>query len=377
MAYTLARIYSIPSMSVQVPRRPGDDPSVAATHYFRRDGEDHVVCELCPRFCRLREGQRGLCFVRACQDGQIVLTSFGRSTGLYVDPIEKKPLYHFLPGTSVLSFGTAGCNLACKFCQNWESTRSREVEISSTVASPSEIAQEAQARSCPSVAMTYNDPVVFHEYAIAVADACHELGIKAVAVSAGYVCPAPRAEFYSRMDAANVDLKAFTERFYRDLCAGNLSTVLDTLVFLRDKTRVWLEVTTLLIPGENDSDKELDEMTRWLAANLGPDVPLHFSAFHPDFRLRDKPPTPRQTLTRARQIAMANGLHWVYTGNVRDPTGSSTLCVACGKDLITRDRCELLSWKLSDDGHCVACGALCPGVFAGSPGRWGNRRLSV
>ncbi|HEX7598162.1 MAG TPA: AmmeMemoRadiSam system radical SAM enzyme [Polyangia bacterium] len=364
-------------MSLQVPRRPGDDPSVVATRYFRRDGQDHTVCELCPRFCRLREGQRGLCFVRACQDGQIVLTSFGRSTGLCVDPIEKKPLYHFLPGTPVLSFGTAGCNLACKFCQNWESTRSREVESLSTVASPIEIARAAQERSCPSVAMTYNDPVVFHEYAIAVAEACHELGIKAVAVSAGYVCAAPRAEFYGRMDAANVDLKAFTDRFYRDLCAGDLSTVLDTLVFLRDKTKVWLEVTTLLIPGENDSDNELDEMTRWLAANLGPDVPLHFSAFHPDFHLRDKPPTPRQTLTRARQIAMGNGLHWVYTGNVRDSAGSTTLCTACGKPLIARDGYELVDWNLSDDGHCVACGAPCPGVFAGPPGRWGNRRLSL
>jgi pyruvate formate lyase activating enzyme len=351
-------------MSIQAPRRQGDDPAVVATKYFRRDGENHVVCELCPRFCRLREGQRGLCFVRACQQGQIVLTSYGRSTGFCVDPIEKKPLYHFLPGTPVLSFGTAGCNLACKFCQNWESTRSREVQSMSAVASPSEIAQMAEERACPSVAMTYNDPVVFHEYAIDVAEACHEQGIKTVAVTAGYICPAPRTEFFRHMDAANVDLKAFTDRFYRELCAGDLSTVLHTLVFLREQTKVWLEVTTLLIPGENDSDGELDEMTRWLTANLGADVPLHFSAFHPDFRLRDKPPTPLATLTRARQIALGNGLRYVYTGNVRDPSGSSTSCAACGRQLIGRDRYELVSLNITDDGHCSACGALCPGVFA-------------
>jgi len=353
------------------------DPAVVATRYFRRDGEDHVVCELCPRFCRLREGQRGLCFVRACQNAQIVLTSYGRSTGFCVDPIEKKPLYHFLPGTPVLSFGTAGCNLACKFCQNWESTRSREVESMSAAASPSEIARAAHVRDCPSVAMTYNDPVVFHEYAIAVAEACHQRGIKTVAVTAGYVCPAPRAEFYRGIDAANVDLKAFTDRFYRELCAGDLATVLDTLIFLREKTTVWLEVTTLLIPGENDGDQELDEMTRWLRANLGADLPLHFSAFHPDFRMRDKPPTTLHGLNRARQIALGNGLKYVYTGNIRDPAGSRTSCAACGAQLIGRDGYELVAWKLTDDGHCAACGAQCPGVFAGPPGHWGNRRVPL
>jgi len=343
------------------------DPTLRATRYFRRDGEDHVVCELCPRFCRLRESQRGLCFVRACEGGQVVLTSYGRSTGFCVDPIEKKPLYHFLPGSPVLSFGTAGCNLACHFCQNWETTRSREMDIMSAQATPAEIARMAQARGCPSVAMTYNDPVVFHEYAIDVADACHERDIKAVAVTAGYVCPAPRAEFYRRMDAANIDLKAFTDRFYRDLCAGDLATVLDTLVYVREHTQVWLEVTTLLIPGENDSDRELDEMTRWLAANLGADVPLHFSAFHPDFRMRDRPWTSLATLTRARQIALGNGLHHVYTGNIRDAEGSSTRCRTCGGLLIGRDGYQLLEWNLDEKGRCLACHSLCPGVFAGPP----------
>jgi pyruvate formate lyase activating enzyme len=364
-------------MAAKASHRGDGHPGAVATRYFRRDGEDHVVCELCPRSCRLREGQRGLCFVRACQDGQVVLTSYGCSTGFCVDPIEKKPLYHFLPGTPVLSFGTAGCNLACKFCQNWESTRSREVESMSAAASPNEIAEAAHRHACPSVAMTYNDPVVFHEYAIDVADACHERGIKTVAVTAGYVCPAPRTEFYSRMDAANVDLKGFSDRFYRELCSGDLATVLDTLVFLREQTKVWLEVTTLLIPGENDSDRELDEMTRWMRANLGANVPLHFSAFHADFRMRDKPPTPPETLTRARQIALGNGLHYVYTGNVRDDAGSATTCPGCGTRLIGRDCYEITSWALTDDGHCAHCGAACPGVFAGASGRWGNRRLQL
>jgi pyruvate formate lyase activating enzyme len=347
-----------------------------ATQYFRREGE-RVVCELCPRACRLAEGQRGLCFVRACENGKIVLTSYGRSTGFCVDPIEKKPLYHFLPGTPVLSFGTAGCNLACRFCQNWETTRSREVDIMAAQASPAEIARMAQGRGCPSVAMTYNDPVVFHEFAIDVADACHERGIKTVAVTAGYVCPAPRTEFYARMDAANVDLKGFSERFYRELCAGDLATVLDTLVYVRAQTKVWLEVTTLLIPGENDSEAELNEMTRWLVANLGADVPLHFSAFHPDFRMRDKPATSLATVTRARQIALGNGLRHVYTGNVRDRDGSSTTCAGCGRVLISRDGYQLLDWNLDGAGHCSFCKLQCPGVFVGSPGNWGNRRVSL
>jgi pyruvate formate lyase activating enzyme len=350
------------------------DPKFKASHYFRREG-DRVVCTLCPRACRLQEGQRGLCFVRSCEDGQIVLTSYGRSTGFCVDPIEKKPLYHFLPGTPVLSFGTAGCNLACRFCQNWEITRSRHVDIMAAQATPAEIARMAQMRGCPSVAMTYNDPVVFHEYAVDVAEACHERGIKAVAVSAGYVCPEPRAEFYGRMDAANIDLKGFTERFYRELCAGDLATVLDTLVYVRSQTKVWLEITTLLIPGENDSDSELVAMTRWIAANLGPDVPLHFSAFHPDFRMLDKPATSLATVTHARQIALGNGLRHVYTGNVRDRTGSSTLCSSCGKIVISRDGFRLFDWNLDGEGRCTACASPCPGVFAGAPGNWGNRIL--
>lgn len=355
----------------------GREGPVVPGRYFRREEDGRVLCGLCPRACRLRDGQRGVCFVRACQAGQGVFTSYGRSTGFCIDPIEKKPLYHFFPGSSVLSFGTAGCNLACKFCQNWESSRARDVESACAEASPEAIARAAATRGCRSVAMTYNDPVVFFEYAIDAAAACRDLGVKTVAVTAGYMEPAPRAEFYRHFDAANVDLKAFSERFYRELCGGELAPVLDTLVYLRAKTKVWLEITTLLIPGENDGEGEIDEMTRWLAANLGPEVPLHLSAFHPDFRLLDHPPTPLATLRRARAVARGNGLRYVYTGNVRDDEGATTFCAGCGGELIGRVGYEVVAWGLAAGGTCKSCGAVCAGIFDDKPGAWGNRRLPI
>lgn len=354
-----------------------NDETVVPGRFFRREGDGRVVCELCPRACRLFEGQRGVCFVRGVRDRQMVFTSYGRSTGFCIDPIEKKPLYHFLPGSPVLSFGTAGCNLTCRFCQNWESSRARDVERSSAAASPAAIAAAATRHGCASVAMTYNDPVVFFEYAVATAEACRAAGVSTVAVTAGYMSPAPRAEFYRHVDAANVDLKGFSDRFYRALCGGRLAPVLDTLVYLRAQTTVWLEITTLLIPGENDGDDELDGMTRWLVSNVGRDVPLHFSAFHPDFRLLDRAPTSLATLRRARAIALGNGMRYVYTGNVRDPEGGTTLCAGCGSKLIGRDGYEITSWALSDTGACRACGACCAGRFAAGPGTWGNRRLPV
>jgi pyruvate formate lyase activating enzyme len=336
-----------------------------------------VQCDLCPRFCKLHDGQRGFCFVRANHGGAVVLTTYGRSSGFCVDPIEKKPLYHFLPGTPVLSFGTAGCNLGCKFCQNWDISKSRETDTLADAASPEAIADATERLGCRSVAFTYNDPVIFHEYAIDVAQACRARGIKSVAVTAGEVCPEPRAEFYRHMDAANVDLKGFTEAFYRDVCAGHLQPVLDTLVYLKHETDVWFEVTTLLIPGLNDSDRELDEMTRWYAEHLGPDVPLHFTAFHPDYRMTDVPHTPPATLRRARQIARANGLRHVYVGNVHDEEGDSTYCPGCGALLIGRDWYELTRWNLSAAGRCPHCGAACAGVFEAEPGNWGARRRPV
>jgi pyruvate formate lyase activating enzyme len=336
-----------------------------------------VQCDLCPRFCKLHAGQRGLCFVRQNLDDRIVLTTYGRSSGYCIDPIEKKPLNHFLPGTPVLSFGTAGCNLACKFCQNWDISKSRQIDTLTDRASPELIARAAAALDCRSVAFTYNDPVIFHEYAIDVARCCREKGIKTVAVTAGYVCPEPRREFYQYMDAANVDLKGFTEAFYHKVTGSHLAAVLETLEYIRHETRVWLELTTLLIPGVNDADREIDAMSRWVVDRLGPDVPMHFTAFHPDWKMLDVEPTPRETPIRARRIAMGNGVRYAYTGNIHNREGDSTCCHNCGALLIGRDWYELTNWALTDAGGCASCGAVCAGVFEATHGTWGARRRPV
>ena len=351
--------------------------TVVPTSYWQQLDDGRVQCDLCPRLCKLHEGQRDFCFVRARQQDQIVLTTYGRSSGFCVDPIEKKPLNHFLPGTPVLSFGTAGCNLGCKFCQNWDISKSREMDTLADTASPEVIARAAIELGCHSVAFTYNDPVIFFEYAIDVAKACREQGIKTVAVTAGYICEEPRVEFYRCMDAANVDLKAFTERFYHQITGSHLQPVLDTLVYLKHKTQVWFEITTLLIPGQNDSDQELNDMTQWVVEHLGPDVPMHFTAFYPVWKMQDIPPTPAETLTRARQIAVQNGVRYAYTGNVVDELGGSTYCHQCGHKIIGRDGYRLSVWKLSDDGKCRSCGTPCAGVFAGPHGVWGSKRQPV
>jgi pyruvate formate lyase activating enzyme len=352
-------------------------PKYFPTHYWHELEDGRIQCDVCPRYCKLHEGQQGLCFVRARHDNQIVLTSYGRSSGFCVDPIEKKPLNHFLPGTPILSFGTAGCNLACKFCQNWDMSKSREMDTLADAASPEKLARVAHELGCRSMAYTYNDPVIFMEYAIDVAKACREYDIKSVAVTAGYICEEPAREFFQFMDAANVDLKAFTDRFYWKLCGGHLQPVLDTLRYLKHETSVWIELTTLLIPGENDSDQELEQMTRWVVDNLGPETPMHFTAFHPDWKLLDRPPTPASTLTRARRIAMDNGVRYAYTGNVHDEAGGSTYCHQCGRKLVGRDWYELSDWNLTPAGCCNACGARCAGVFDAHPGAWGARRQPV
>jgi pyruvate formate lyase activating enzyme len=346
------------------------------TVFWHRLEDGRVQCDVCPRACRLHDGQRGFCFVRAAEGGEVVLTTYGRSSGFCVDPIEKKPLNHFLPGTPILSFGTAGCNLGCKFCQNWDISKSREIDTLADSGAPDALAEAALALGCRSIAFTYNDPVIFLEYAMDVADACRARGLAAVAVTAGYVSPGAREELFSHMDAANVDLKAFTEGFYAKTCAGHLAPVLETLEYLVHETDVWVEVTTLLIPGLNDSDEEIDAETRWFAAHLGVDVPLHFTAFHPDWKLRDRPHTPPATLTRAREMALTNGLRYVYTGNVHDRAGQTTYCHVCGAVLIERDWYELGAWNL-EDGRCASCGTPCSGVFEQRPGTWGSRRLPV
>ncbi|WP_317930019.1 AmmeMemoRadiSam system radical SAM enzyme [Halioxenophilus sp. WMMB6] len=350
---------------------------VTDTEYWHTLDDGRIQCDLCPRYCKLREGQRGLCFVRGRLNDRVVLTSYGRSSGFCVDPIEKKPLNHFLPGTPVLSFGTAGCNLACKFCQNWDMSKSRQMDTLADQASPEQLAKTAAAMGCRSVAFTYNDPVIFLEYAVDTAIACREAGVKSVAVTAGYICPQPAARFFAHMDAANVDLKAFNDRFYHQLTGSHLTPVLDTLQLIKHETNAWLEITTLLIPGENDSTAELEAMCRWLVDNLGPEVPLHFSAFHPDYKMDTTPATPAATLQRARQIGLAAGLRYVYTGNVHDAEGDTTFCHHCGEALIERDWYRLLGWHLDEQGHCRHCGTACAGVFEATPGDWGAKRLPV
>ena len=363
------------------PARRDDSSATVATRYWHRLDDGRVQCDVCPRACRLHEGQRGLCFVRARQDDAIVSTTYGRSSGFCVDPIEKKPLFHFLPGTPVLSFGTAGCNLACRYCQNWDISKSREIDTLADAASPAAIADAALRLGCRSVATTYNDPVVFLEYAVDVAQACHERDLRSVAVTAGYVCAEPRVELFSQMDAVNVDLKSFREDFYHRLCAGHLEPVLETIEYLVNETDVWVELTTLLIPGHNDSDDEVRALVDWVLEHLGPDVPLHFSAFHPDYKMRLVPPTPPETLRRARTSALAAGLHYAYTGNVHDPLGGSTICPSCGEVVLTRDWYDITETHLTPGeggtGSCSRCGAPVAGVYQGPVGGWGNRRLPV
>ena len=347
------------------------------TRYWQTLADGRVQCDICPRHCRLGEGQRGLCFVRARENDQIVLKTYGRSSGFCVDPIEKKPLNHFLPGTPVLSFGTAGCNLTCKFCQNWDISKSREIDTLADSASPQALARAAQHTGCRSVAFTYNDPVIFFEYAIDVAQACHAVGVKTVAVTAGYISPMPRVEFFRHMDAANVDLKGFSEDFYHRLCTASLAAVLDTLKYICHETNCWLEITTLLIPGENDSEQELHALSQWVFEQLGPDVPLHFTAFHPDYKMRDKPHTPHATLIKAYEIARATGLSHVYVGNVRDRVRASTYCAKCGDRLIGRDGYVITDYALGGGGVCSHCGTPLAGVFDNAPGHWGARRVPV
>jgi pyruvate formate lyase activating enzyme len=348
-----------------------------AGRYWHRLEDGRIQCDVCPRFCKLNEGQRGLCFVRGRQGDQIVLTTYGRSSGFCVDPIEKKPLNHFLPGTPVLSFGTAGCNLTCKFCQNWDVSKARAMDRLQDEASPEDIVRAALATRSRSIAYTYNDPVIFLEYAVDVAKVAREHGIKNVAVTAGYIGSSAREELFRWMDAANVDLKAFTEEFYRRLCTGHLGAVLETLEYLKHETKVWFEITTLLIPGHNDNAQEVRKLAEWVMDRLGPDVPLHFTAFHPDYKMLEVPPTSARTLTLARDVARETGLHYVYTGNVHDEAGGSTYCPCCGTRIIGRDWYEITAWRLTADGCCSTCGSSIAGFFGATPGTWGQRRMPV
>ncbi|MDH3583731.1 MAG: AmmeMemoRadiSam system radical SAM enzyme [Phycisphaerae bacterium] len=352
---------------------------VAKNWWHTDEQSGKVVCTLCPRECHIPEGSRGFCFVRANVHGQLALTTYGRSSGFCIDPIEKKPLSHFLPGTPVMSLGTAGCNLGCKFCQNWDISKSRQMDTLTSFASPAAIVQACRQTGCRSVAFTYNDPVIWAEYAIDIARIARPAGIKTVAVTAGYIQPDARREFYRWMDAANVDLKAFTETFYRKLTQTHLEPVLDTLKYLKHETDVWFEITNLMIPGENDSDEETRKMCDWIVTNLGTDVPVHFTAFHPDFKMMDTPATPHETLIRARRLALESGIRYAYVGNVHDVTNESTYCPGCGRTVIERDWYVLGQYHL-DGNRCMFCNSEVAGVFetgAAAPGTWGAKRMPL
>ena len=350
------------------------DECHTARHWHTLD-DGRLQCDICPRDCKLHEGQRGACFVRGRSEEKMVLTTYGRSSGFCIDPIEKKPLNHFYPGSSVFSFGTAGCNLACKFCQNWDISKSRSMDRVMDRATPQAIARSAQTHGSKSVAFTYNDPVVFFEYALDTADACHAQGLQTVAVTAGYIHEAPRQEFFAKMDAANIDLKSFSDEFYVKLTGSHLQPVLDTLAYVHHHTNCWLEITTLLIPGYNDSDAELAALSKWVMQELGADVPVHFSAFHPDWKMADDSPTPPATLSRARRIALDAGLHHVYTGNVHDIDGGTTFCASCHHPLIVRDWYQINQYNVSEAGNCLQCGTALAGHFEKFKKPFGRQRI--
>ena len=345
--------------------------------WHESDDKTRLICDLCPRHCALKPGERGFCFVRENRDGRVVSTTYGRSTGFCVDPIEKKPLNQFYPGTPVLSFGTPGCNLGCTFCQNWTMSRSRDVEAACVEALPQAIATTAKQLGCKSVAFTYNDPIVWAEYAIDTAKACRALGVKTVAVTSGYITETARAAFYEPMDAANVDLKGFTDDFYREYCGGRLQPVLDTLQWLVHESQTWVEITNLIIPQANDSPADIKRMSQWILTELGPDVPVHFSAFHPDFKMIDRGPTPATTLQAAHHIAGREvGLRYVYTGNVYDPAHQHTYCPGCGRAVIRREGYAISAFELKG-GRCIHCQTPIAGRFDDAAGAWGGRRMPV
>lgn len=344
--------------------------------YWEKLEDGRVQCNVCPRHCKMHKDQRGFCFVRQNVDNQVALTTYGRSSGFCIDPIEKKPLNHFYPGSSILSFGTAGCNLGCKFCQNWDISKAKKMDRLMNQAEPDKIARIAHAKQCKSVAFTYNDPVIFLEYAVDTAKQCHELGIKTVAVTAGYITKQARGEFFSHLDATNIDLKAFTQHFYRKLCFADLQDVLDTIKYVHDETNVWMEITNLVIPQNNDDIEEFKRMSQWILDNVGDQVPVHFSAFHPDYKMMNLPRTPTHTLTKARNVARQMGLKYVYTGNVHDQDGDTTYCGGCGTELIVRDWYDLKSYKMNMN-KCSKCSYVIPGHFDPKPGDWGKKRVRV
>ncbi len=324
------------------------------------DGRVH--CFLCPRHCHLAEGQRGFCFVRRNIGGRLLQLAYGHPAALQIDPIEKKPLNHFLPGTTILSLGTAGCNLGCRFCQNWDISKARSEHITATELTAPQIVTLALRNQTPSIAFTYNEPTIWGEYVADIAAIAHERGLATVMVTNGYIAREAFVDVYRHIDAANVDLKAMSEEFYARATLSHVQPVLDTLRRLRHETGVWFEITNLLIPTLNDQQPEVQRLCAWILENLGEDVPVHFSAFHPDFKFLDKPSTPAATLHRARALAMHMGLKFVYEGNIHSEAGS-TICPGCRRTIIRRSW-HSVTGNLVREGKCTQCGAQIAGVFS-------------
>lgn len=323
---------------------------------------DKIICTLCPRYCKIGDGQPGFCYIRQNQNGKLITLGYGRPTGFAIDPVEKKPLNHFYPGTDILSFGTAGCNLGCKFCQNWSISKAKLDDLNALAVSPEDVVRLAKKHSVPSIAFTYNDPTIFGEYVIDISKIARAEGIKSVMVTAGYIDKEARKDVYKYIDAANVDLKAFTERFYHKVTFSHLDDVLDTLLWLKNETNIWFEITTLLIPDENDSEEEIKNECNWILTHLGDSIPLHFTAFHPDFKMLDKSGTPVTTLIRARSIAQSMGIKFCYIGNVHNAEGQITYCPSCKTKLVERDWQSVLSNRIVN-GRCYRCSLNIPGCF--------------
>lgn len=331
--------------------------------WWEYDNKGKILCTLCPRYCHINEGQSGFCYIRKNIDGKLYSLGYGKSTGFAIDPIEKKPLNHFLPSTGILSFGTVGCNLGCLFCQNWNISKAKDLEKKSIDAGAQQIVQLAKKYNCPSIAITYNDPTIIGEFVIDIAKEAKKEGIHTVLVTAGYITESARPQVYKNISAANVDLKAFTQTFYRKITFSDMKYVLDTLIWLKKETDIWFEITNLKIPGKNDEIEETKEMCNWILENLGDEIPLHFTAFHPDFKMQDIKKTPAETLTKARELAMSMGIKYSYVGNVHDMSGQTTYCPSCKTAVIVRDWHKTLMNNLSD-GKCKNCNTKIAGIFS-------------
>lgn len=333
----------------------------AKARYYDKLPKNRVKCRLCPWECTVEPGDRGICQVRANRDGIYHSLVYGRVAAHHVDPIEKKPLFHFHPASTAFSVATAGCNVECKFCQNWELAQRKPEELNSVVMSPNKLARTAAGAGCVSLAYTYNEPTIFTEFMIDTAAESRSLGLRNVVISNGFINPAPLRDLCKVIDAYKVDLKSFRESYYADVVSGQLAPVLRSLEILKEE-QVWTEIVYLIVPTLNDSDAEIRDMTKWVFQTLGPDVPVHFSRFYPQYKLRNLPPTPTSTLMRARKIGLDSGLHYVYLGNIPGNEGECTYCPACGEVVIGRTGYRVNTLALSD-GRCRHCGEVIPGVW--------------